>query len=272
MLNRRWPRMAKVSVGKHTLALPNLGLKAEPEVRRVLDALANVEIHVQFDARPLWQQAELDIREGPRWPTTIESAPALARFAKNLPNALHALKDEGGEVWARVIERARLGLGPEVTDFKFPLAGRGRIELSVVMTNGWTLPADSLSEGQLTYLSCIALMELHPTRSVLAFDEPETHLHPTLLARVVGMFEEASATCPVILATHSDRLLDALADPAGSVVLCDLDERHAARLRRPDRAALDEWLESYRGLGSLRAEGYASHVFHSALGPAEEAP
>jgi predicted ATPase len=96
---------------------------------------------------------------------------------------------------------------------------------------------------------------------VLAIDEPELHMHPMLLARVVGMMEEVAESCPVVLATHSDRLLDALSDPAGSVVLCDLDERRTTRFQRPNPERLEEWLESYRGLGSLRAEGYEAHVF-----------
>jgi hypothetical protein len=44
-------------------------------------------------------------------------------------------------------------------------------------------------------------------------------------------------------------------------VLCDLDEQRHLRLRRPNKAQLDRWLEEYRGLGHLRAEGYDRLVF-----------
>jgi len=94
-------------------------------------------------------------------------------------------------------------------------------------------------------------------------DEPELHLHPALLARVVGLLEEAAEHAPVVLATHSDRLLDALTDPVASVVLCELDEQRAVRLRRPNAERLADWLEEYRGFGSIRAEGYEAHVAHS---------
>ena len=110
-------------------------------------------------------------------------------------------------------------------------------------------------------LAFVAMAELHRDRSLLAFDEPEIHLHPALLARVLFMLEEVAERSPVVLSTHSDRLLDALEDPAKSVVLCDLDDAGATRLRRPNADELKEWLGRYRGFGALRAEGYQAHVF-----------
>jgi predicted ATPase len=123
------------------------------------------------------------------------------------------------------------------------------------------MPAADLSEGQLSYLAFVGLCELHNDRPVLAIDEPELHLHPALLARVAWMLEEASEKAPVIVATHSDRFLDALEDPAQSVVLCELDEHGGTRLARPDKGRLTEWLERYRGMGDLRAHGLEPHVF-----------
>jgi predicted ATPase len=118
-----------------------------------------------------------------------------------------------------------------------------------------------LSDGQVSFLCFLAMCELGQGRSLLAFDEPELHLHPGLLARVLFMLEYVAKTHPVVLATHSDRLLDALEAPAESVVLCDLNANGSTRLRRPDAPRLAQWLEDYRGVGSLRAEGLVEHVF-----------
>ena len=87
---------------------------------------------------------------------------------------------------------------------------------------------------------------------------------------MVGLLEETAEHSPVIIATHSDRLLYALSDPAASVVLCELDENRAVRLRRPDAANLADWMEDYRGFGSIRAEGYQAHVFEPSA--AKEGP
>ena len=101
----------------------------------------------------------------------------------------------------------------------------------------------SLNSGRTAF---VALFRLPEKRSLLAFDEPELHLHPRLVLRVLGFFEKMALESPVILATHSDQLLDGLNDPAGSVVLSELaGEGWATILRRPD---------PYKGKG-IRYEG-----------------
>lgn len=162
-----------------------------------------------------------------------------------------------------MIERARLGLGEDLRSFSLSPSGRGNIALEVLFGR-WPdkpLAAEQLSEGQLSYLAFVAMVELNTNRSLLAFDEPEAHLHPALLARVVWMIEELAGSCLVVLATHSDRLLDALGEPAGSVILCELDAHGATRLLRPNADRLAEWRQQYRGIGTIRAEGYQAHVF-----------
>jgi predicted ATPase len=248
----------------YTLALTALGVMAPPEVKRAAEALGNIEVHVPFEVRPLWQQDELDQRTGPRWPSVLEKAGALERYGMNLASVFHHLRNVvGGDTWNRVVDRARFGLGDDLRDLVLSVSGRGAVELEVVLGcfPDQPLPAFSLSEGQLSYLCLVTLAELVRERSALALDEPEQHLHPALLARTVWMLEELAQELPVIVATHSDRLLDALSEPASSVVLCELDEQRLASFRRPNPERLSDWLEHYRGIGTLRAEGYEAHVF-----------
>jgi predicted ATPase len=261
----------RVPIDEERLTLPWLGVNAPPDLQRLTDALSRIEVHAPFETRPIWQQRELDIRVGPRWPGVVERSEALERYGLNLANAYQQLRNLGNDTWSRVVDRARLSLGEDLRDFRLPASGRGNIELEVLFGRAPDKPfrAAALSEGQLSYLAFIALVELNRERSVLAFDEPELHLHPALLARVVWMLEQVAETTPVILATHSDRLLDALGNPQGSVVLCNLDAKSAVQLQRPDANRLAEWLQSYRGLGSIRAEGYESHIF---LGRGHEGP
>jgi predicted ATPase len=113
----------------------------------------------------------------------------------------------------------------------------------------------------LSYLAFVALFRLDKKpASLLAFDEPDLHLHPQLLMRVLDFFENMARDRPVLVATHSDRLLDGLQAPERSVVLCELSAEGATRLVRPDAKALARWLERYRGLGDLRGAGHAASV------------
>ncbi len=268
--------MVEKQISASTLALAVQGLDVRPEVERLANALNAIEIHAPFETRPIWQQEQLETRYGPRKPTVVDSSQALARYGVNLSNCYHQLRNLGDEAWTRVRDRIHLGLGDDFRDVRLRSPNPGHLTLEIVYGSApdKPVPVDSLSEGQISYLAFVALVELNAGRSVLAFDEPELHLHPALLARVVGMLEGVAESCPVILATHSDRLLDALAAPASSVVLCDLDDARSTRLQRPNPEHLAEWLETYRGLGSVRAEGYEPHVFSGGpiIGSQEKAP
>jgi ABC-type cobalamin/Fe3+-siderophores transport system ATPase subunit len=253
------------------LALTALGAMAPPEVSRVLHVLGSGRVHVPFDVLPLWLAVEQQRTSPLRQPAQIGRTHELERFGLNLANCYFALaQEQPPEVWQRTLERVRAGLGPDVTDIRTPSAGRGQIELAVHF-RGLARPilANALSDGQLAYLAFVALAELGKEHSFIAFDEPELHFHPQLLVRVTWLLEELAQSCPVIVSTHSDRLLDALYDPAKSVVLCDLDEHRATRLYRPDTQALAEWLKQYRGFGELRAEGYDRHVLTEPVGGRE---
>jgi predicted ATPase len=252
-----------MSVGEQALAAPFVGAGASAGLRRMLLALGRIEVHPPFEVRPIWQQKELKISEGPRWPAAVEPVERLSRYGENLASAFQQLRNLGGEVWDRVLMNTRLGLGEDLRDIRLQATGRGNIELELAFSAfpEQVISADLLSEGQLSYLGFIALCELGRYRSILAVDEPELHLHPALLARVVSMLEEVARECPVLLATHSDRLLDALDEPEHSVLLCSLDENRAMQMTEPDPVKLQEWLTNYAGLGQIRAEGYESHVF-----------
>lgn len=137
-----------------------------------------------------------------------------------------------------------------------------------------TVPAFALSDGTLALLSLVAVTALdggQPPRSLLVLDEPDLHLHPSAIRYVVTLLERCAKRYPVVIATHSDQLLDCLAEPARSIVLCDLDEQRHLRLRRPDAVQLQRWLAEYRGMGDLRAEGYDSLVFPRPVRAADNA-
>jgi predicted ATPase len=196
----------------------------------------------------------------------VQSTGRLDRGGANLANAFHALRNRPD--WADTLETIRL-VDDDITDVTTPAsASGGSIGLDVSYRTSGSIPAFALSDGTLALFALIAITRLDggdTPRSllVLVLDEPDLHLHPGAIGQVVALLEECSAHQPVVIATHSDRLLDSLSEPARAAVLCDLDERRRLRLRRPDRIQLDRWLEEYRvrGLGHLRAEGYDKLVF-----------
>jgi predicted ATPase len=238
-----------------------LGPQALPWCTVYLKAL---QVNLPFEVTPAWAARALDRKSALRSSALLTPADHLEKLGLNLASSYHALKNNFGRAhWEKTVDYLRLGLGERIEDVvTWADPGGGNIGLSLKLVGlDRPVPSSQLSDGMLSYLAFVALFRLHTTKpSLVAFDEPDLHLHPHLLMRVLDMFDAMARDCPVLLATHSDRLLDGLTDPAKSVVLCELDERGATRLVRPDREALAKWLTRYRGLGDIRSAGHAASV------------
>ncbi|MFS8068915.1 MAG: AAA family ATPase, partial [Byssovorax sp.] len=246
------------------LALTSFGQFAPSwMMQAMIDALRGIDVQLSFDTTARWAQRTRGVQSPLRGSTTIEPADALSRFGNNLASAFNSLRNDFSEAhWQETMDYVRLGLGQDVESINTRAdPGGGVIALRLKYAGLDTqVPAFSLSDGMLAYLCFVALYRLNTKKSLIAFDEPETHLHPELLMRVLGFFEVMAEERPVLLTTHSDRLLDGLADAARSVVLCELDEHRATRLVRPDAEALADWLKDYRGLGDVRSAGHAASI------------
>ncbi len=255
-LNPLTGEMVPVAFQPTALLIGQLPWAASSEMDRTRRALKGIRVHVPFDVTPIWianeERRQPELREAAQ----IGKALELNRRGGNLANCFHALKADPAFQWPRILDRVRLGLGADVVDLMTPAAGRGLIEL-VVSFRGLRdpVPAACLSDGQLTYLAFVALVEMSPG-GLLAIDEPELHLHPELVVRVVGLLEDLALRQPILVATQSDRVLDALADPQRSVMLCDLDEKRRMQVLRPDAERLQEWLAEFSGLGRIRENDY----------------
>ncbi len=247
--------------GTEQLALSFLGATAQPAIGRVRRVLQGIRVHAPFDTTPAWIAEEQKRQPGMRAPVTFEPATRLSRLGTNLPNAFSALKNREPAAWQAVLEDVRAGLGPEVADVQVHPVGRGVGDIAIQF-HGLSAPVFSpgLSDGQLSYLGFVALRHLDDAASLVAFDEPETHLHPALLARVVWLFEELAKDRPVVLSTHSDALLNMLSNPADQVRVCRLDEQREMQIDRLDPAKFERFRKEFGGIGDLRREGLLSSL------------
>jgi predicted ATPase len=230
----------------------------------VASTLRGMSVHLPFEVLPAWAARALDRKSALRTSAPLAPADRLEKLGLNLANAFHALKNNfSQEDWQRTLSYIRLGLGEHIEDVA-TLAdpGGGSIGLSLKLKNlDRQVPASQLSDGMLSYLAFVALFRLRgPDTSLMAFDEPDLHLHPKLLMRVLDMFETMARDFPVLVATHSDRMLDGLTNPARSVVLCELAPKQATYLLRPSPRALARWLERYRGIGDIRSAGHEASI------------
>lgn len=226
-------------------------------------ALGSIDVHLPFETLARWGERTLHRdRGGMREPQTLGNSRRLSVLGQNLPSVYFYLKNEQGEEhWRETLDLVRLGLGTDVATVTLPNYAQGEIGLALKFRGfASEVPAAHLSDGMLAWLGFVAMVRLPHSGGLLAIDEPEQHFEPRLLARVVDLLEDHARTRPVLVATHSDRFLDALQDPAASVVTCDLNEQRETVLLRPDRDALARWLDQFGGYGELRAAGHEGAV------------
>jgi predicted ATPase len=238
-------------------------LDKSPNFARLSALLAGIDSHLPFDVTAMWGKRTRGSAEKSqmREPRLAEPGDRLSMFGDNLVNVYQTLRnDKSRSHWQETLDLIRLGLGTDIEDITVSAAGGGYTTLSVEFRSIGKIPVLQLADGLLTYLAFVALIRLDEGRTLLAFDEPETHLHPALLARVLTLFEDASSRYPVVLSTHSDRLLDALPDPVASVVVTELDAQHRTKLRRLDPEQFEKWRDNYLGVGDIRAESQLESI------------
>ena len=136
----------------------------------------------------------------------------------------------------------------------FPPAADQRIQLKV----RWkglerAQSAADLSDGTLRFLFLLTVLASPNPAPLIAIDEPETGLHPSMLPIIAEYASDAAKRTQLILTTHSPQLLDAFSEiPQQTTVVKWADGETSLVSVEGDR--LKSWLEHY-SLGSLFRSG-----------------
>jgi predicted ATPase len=183
----------------------------------------------------------------------VERTTRIEPSGRNLINALHTLSQEYTKEWRALLTDLN-AVFPWCRSVLFPPgAGRGRITLTWVDSrSGATFYLDDMSEGMRVYLALLAALHAPDKPALIAFDEPERSLHPRALRRFVRVMESRAETVPILVATHSDRLLDFLEKPAASVGITRFSNERGVEIERLDADLLDDWRKDY-SVSEMRA-------------------
>ena len=116
-----------------------------------------------------------------------------------------------------------------------------------------TVPATRLSDSTLRFLALLAVLCDSDPGPLVCIDQPELGLHPDVLPQLGELLKDAATRTQLIIATHSDLLLDAFTDMPEAVLVCERSDE-GTQLRRLDPAAIAEGLTQYK-LGQLWMNG-----------------
>ncbi|WP_437900357.1 AAA family ATPase [Sorangium sp. So ce124] len=185
----------------------------------------------------------------------VERTRRIKRSGRDLLNALHTLSQEYADTWSALLADLQ-AVFPWCDEMRFPPGpGRGVITLTWRdKRSGATLYLDDMSEGMRVYLAMLAALHAPDSPALIAFDEPERSLHPRAMRRLVKVMESRAEKTPILVATHADRLLDHLEDPAASLGITRFSSDAGVTVETLDGELLDAWLKEY-SLSELRARG-----------------
>jgi predicted ATPase len=178
----------------------------------------------------------------------------VAADGQNLIPVLHTLYT-GNRDFKRTIDDAmRAAFSGDYEELVFPPAADQRVQLRVRWRSLKTeQSAADLSDGTIRFLMLLAILANPTPGELIAIDEPEAGLHPSMLPIIAEHASAAAERTQVILTTHSTQLLDAFTDtpPTTTVAQWKDGETHLAIV---DSEELARWLETY-SLGALFRTG-----------------
>ncbi|MEE4254703.1 MAG: AAA family ATPase [Desulfuromusa sp.] len=187
--------------------------------------------------------------------------PAISRMEKrvdpdgqNLISVMHTLYTGDRNFKKDINTAMRAAFGNDFEELVFPPASDQRIQMRIRWKSlKREQSAAELSDGTLRFLFLLTVLASPSPAPVIAIDEPETGLHPSMLPLVAEYAIDASTRSQVILTTHSPQFLDAFVgtQPTTTVATWENGETILKTLKGED---LDYWLKEY-SLGALFKSG-----------------
>lgn len=218
---------------------------SRPEISSVQKAISGWSVYQDFQTHH-----DAPVR---RAPVTRREA-TVAADGSNLIQVLHTLYT-GDRQFKQDLDLAmRAAFSDEFEEMVFPPDADQRIQLRLRWKGlKHAQSAADLSDGTLRFLYLVAILA-NPTPPVLiAIDEPEMGLHPSMLPIIAEYARDASRRTQVILTTHSAELLDAFSEYSPTVTVAKWENGQSV-FNVVTKAQLDYWLEDYT-LGKLFRSG-----------------
>jgi predicted ATPase len=189
-----------------------------------------------------------------RLPQVTRAETQVNADGQNLISVLHSLYTNSREFKREINTAMRSAFGDDFDELAFPPAADQRIQLQVHWKSlKRARSAADLSDGTLRFLFLLAVLANPAPPPLIAIDEPETGLHPSMLPIVAEYARDAAARSQVILTTHSSEFLDAFGEDVPTTTVVERREGESIlRVVSPDE--LSYWLKQYTLGGLFRSK------------------
>jgi len=206
---------------------------AEPHRYPVLSALRERLRRWRF-----YHQIRTDIDSPVRAVQIGTRTPVLAHDGHDLAAALQTINENGNDAaLAEAVADAFEGARLEITN---PTDARVQLLLH---TPGILRPLDAteLSDGTLRYLAMLAALQSPRPPELLVLNEPETSLHPRVLAPLARQIIAAASRSQVIVVSHATPLVDAIAAEREATRIELVKENGETRVADRKRLDVPSW-------------------------------
>ncbi len=177
-----------------------------------------------------------------RTPQPMRPATMPGVNGEDLITCLYYLRETDRDRF-EIIEDTLSAAFPDFERLEFPPVAAGVLSMTWKDKN-FSKPfyMHELSEGTIRFLWLLSTLQSRDLTAVTLLDEPEVSLHPELLSLLVDSMREASQKTQLIVATHSDRLIQYL--QPNEVLVADMGNGTAS-FKWGDSLDLEKWLQDY---------------------------
>jgi predicted ATPase len=178
----------------------------------------------------------------------------VAADGHNLISVLHTLYTGDRQFKADIHSAMRAAFGEDFEELVFPPAADQRIQLRIRWKSlRREQSAAELSDGTLCFLYLLAILASPSPAPIIAIDEPETGLHPSMMPVIAEFAIDCAQRSQIIFTTHSPQLLNAFGAvrPTTTVAKWQNGETTLSTIRDADLAY---WLKEY-AFGTLFQSG-----------------
>ncbi len=145
-----------------------------------------------------------------RMPQVARADTQVDSDGQNLISVLHSLYTTDRNFEDEIITAMRAAFGEDFDKLVFPPAADQRIQMRIRWRSLQREQSTAdLSDGTLRFLFLLAVLANPAPPPLIAIDEPETGLHPSMFPIVAEYARDAARRSLVIMTTHSPELLDA---------------------------------------------------------------
>jgi predicted ATPase len=189
-----------------------------------------------------------------RQPTVARLEKRVDSDGQNLIPVLHTLYTGDRDFKKDINAAMRATFGDDFDELVFPPAADQRIQLRVRWKSLKREQSTAdLSDGTLRFLLLLTILASPSPPPLIAIDEPETGLHPSMLPIIAEYAVDAASRTQVIFTTHSPQFLDAFTETKPTTTVAKW-ENGETTLKVLEGEQLDYWLKEY-SLGALFKSG-----------------